>query len=227
MQRSIDYFACNVACNMITSYIYFILERTEDFVMLQDMNSSSLIEGCPAVSIGSLKHDLLRYRNREDNISGYLCIENSTQLFSYSYCIIYADDGDFLEICNSNDGSMQYINIAAQELYFGTRNYFICECGARCNRLYLPSNNGNFKCRNCHSLRYELSSINTSTIHGKLLYRTSRTIKLVNKRAVMNRIVYRSKYTHKYQSFLKHCNKAGLHEVIRDSENLMMAIQNQ
>lgn len=191
------------------------------------MNSTKLIEGTPSISIGSLSRDLLRYRNREDNIRGYLNIKNGEPALTYSYHVEYAQDGDSLIILNSNNGSMQYINIASQELNFGTRNYFICECGRSCNNLYLPANTDKFRCRICYRLRYELSGINRSSKHGQLLYVTNRTIKLINLRSSITRPIYMNQYTKRMNTFIKLSQQVGLVNVVEDAQSFKMAILGQ
>jgi hypothetical protein len=190
------------------------------------MNSSSLIEGCPSISIGSLSHDLLRYRNRDGDISGNLNIKNGEPALAYSYHFDYSDV-DSLVILNNNTGSIQYVELASQELNFGTRNRFICECGRGCNNLYLPHGADSFKCRNCHHLRYELSRINRASRHGQLLYITNRTIKLIGLRSSISRPLYRSRYTKRMNTFIKLSRQAGLVDVVEDAHNFQMAIYGQ
>ena len=67
--------------------------------------------------------------------------------------------------------------------------------------VYLPSGHLELKCRICYGLGYELSAIDRNSKHGQFLYTTSQTIKLANQRANMNRIFYKSKYTHRYERF--------------------------
>lgn len=195
-------------------------------VQFQYMNSSSLIEGCPSISIGSLSHDLLRFRNKEDNISGNLDIKNGEPALTYSYYFNYSDV-DSLVILNNNTGSTQHVELASQELNFGTRNHFICECSRVCNNLYLPHGSDSFKCRICCRLRYELSSINRSSKHGKLLYTTNRTIKLINLRSSITRPLYRSRYTKRMNTFIKLSHQVGLVHVVEDAHNFQMAILGQ
>jgi hypothetical protein len=190
------------------------------------MNSSSLIEGCPSISIGSLSHNLLRYRNKEHDINGVLDIKNGEPALAYSYHFDYSDV-DSLVILNNNTGSIQHIEITSQELNFGTRNRFICECGRGCNNLYLPPTANSFKCRICYRLRYELSGINRNSKHGQLLYATNRTIKLINLRSSITRPLYRSQYTKRMNTFIKLSRQAGLINVVEDAHKFQMAILGQ
>lgn len=199
---------------------------TSTLLQFQYMNPNKLIEGTPSVSIGSLSRDLLRYRNRENNVTGYLNIKNGESALAYSYYFDYSDV-DSLVILNNSTGSTQHIEIASQELNFGTRNRFICECGRSCNYLYLPTVNDIFKCRNCHRLRYELSGINRRTKHGQLLYVTNRTIKLINLRSSITRPLYRSRYTKRMNTFIKLSRQAGLVHVVEDAHSFQMAILGQ
>lgn len=111
------------------------------------------------------------------------------------------------------------------EITFGKRAYFRCSCGCRIVKIYLLPNGKEFKCRKCHKLRYELSTINRKSVHGKIFYKTNRLIKLANKRNNMSRIFYNSSYTKKFNSFLRLCDKAGLNNIRKGADNLMELIK--
>lgn len=187
------------------------------------MNQQLLIESCPTLTISSLKSDLLRYRSGSQETGVKLDIINGELLPAHLYWFDESNGDDYLVIGNTD----QRILISSQELYYGTRNYFRCDCGTRCSRLYLPHGKDYFRCRSCHHLRYELSGINRSSAHGKLMYVTNRKIKLVNSISNITRPLYKSRYTKRYTSLLTLCQKVGFDNVVIDARNLMKAIQSQ
>lgn len=159
--------------------------------------NSFLIEECPSISIGSVKKDI-RFE--------------------------YTDGDDFLVFDAGGDHPPQRIMLDEQSITFGLRRYFLCECGSRVNKLYLPPGKSQYKCRVCYKLRYELSYINRTAKHGKLLYRTNRTIKLIDQRAGMSRVFYNGQYTKRFSRFLKLCSRAGLDDVVDNALTLKNAI---
>jgi hypothetical protein len=161
------------------------------------MNPTYLIEECAAISIGSIKRDL-RFE--------------------------LADDETFL-IFDAGDGHItQRIELTMQAVTFGVRYYFECNCGLRVNKLYLPPGQRAYKCRTCYRLRYEITTFNRSSGPGQLLYRTNRMIKLANKRAGMNRVMYGGRYTRRFERFLNLCGRAGLADVINDARTFKEAM---
>lgn len=165
--------------------------------MLLAMTSAYLIEECPVISIGSVKRDIrFEYTDGEDHLVFDPC-----------------------------DGRLpQFIMLAEQAITFGTRRYFLCGCGLRVNKLYLPPDKSEYKCRACYRLRYELSYINRTSRHGELLYRTNRTLKLIDKRAGMNRVFYNGQYTKRFNRFLNLCSRIGLDDVVKNALSLKTAI---
>lgn len=123
----------------------------------------------------------------------------------------------------------QEIALEWMDLTFGKTAFFICECGRRSRKLYLPPGTGvaRFRCRICCHLKYELSQINRNSPQGKLFYSTNRIIKLANKRENMRRIFYAGTYTTRYRRFLKLCGQAGLDQVVSDANDLLNAIKAQ
>lgn len=185
----------------------------------------NLIEECSALTTGAIKQDLRRCRMMEADIKGVFSISNGNTNLLCDYWVEYLNGEAFLVISTGLGHLPQRILLSCLELRFGSRSYLNCDCGARVNKLYLPPGKDQFRCRRCHQLRYELSTINRMSKHGRLLYRTNRTLKLVNKRAGMNRIIYNNRYTNKFERFLRLCGQAGLDGVVRDARNLMTAIK--
>lgn len=183
----------------------------------------NLVEDCPYLVTSSIKRDFSRCRKKIDNISGTLCMSNNR---GCSYWFEYEDDYTFFVISVAGNNP-QKILTSERELMLGTMNYLVCGCGRQCRKLFLPSGETKLKCRVCHGLRYELSGINRTSPRGKILYRGNRTNKMFDLRANIKHIFYKSRFTHRYQSFLKLCERAGFHDLVEDSLYLMKAVQNQ
>lgn len=183
--------------------------------------SRYLIEECPYFSTSSIKQDLSRSRRKEADIKDIFNIFKGNQKLLCSYWIDYSNNETFIFISTSTSNLPQRILLSKQELYFGSRSYFVCECGKRVIKVYLPLGRADFACRSCCGLRYELSTINRTSTHGAFLYKTNRTLKLVNQQADINRIIYKGSYTRRYNRFLKLCQQSGLYGVVKDAEFLM------
>lgn len=101
--------------------------------------------------------------------------------------------------------------------------YFNCACGYRAKKLYLPPDETEFKCRKCHNLIYELSTISNKSVSGKALYKVNRMIKLANSREKIGKIFYRGGFTKRFRRFLALCDKAGLDNL--DAKDLISFIK--
>ena len=110
------------------------------------------------------------------------------------------------------------------ELTFGERAYFVCACGHRASKLYLPRNSMQFKCRKCHNLQYQLTAYNRYSVAGKPLYRMNRLYKLAESRASMGRILYNGNYTKRFERFLVLCDRVGLGSIVQDANDLKTLI---
>lgn len=106
------------------------------------------------------------------------------------------------------------------------RVYFLCECGRRCFKLYLPHGRDAFKCRDCHGLRYRLQDINKNSMHGRAHYFDSRREKLTRQREAINTPLYRGRFTNRFQRFLRMSDRAGFKDVLNDARILMERLQN-
>lgn len=96
----------------------------------------------------------------------------------------------------------QRVDLETQELAWGTRYYFVCDCGKRCNILYLASGRQTFGCRECQNLTYEIRRINKRSMNG-LLYYLNRKLRLADKREKIDRISYDGKRTKKFERFTR------------------------
>jgi len=136
------------------------------------------------------------------------------------------DPADMFNLSISISGQEpQTIKLEKVFITFGERSYFLCHCGKRVNKLYLPSFCNHFACRKCHKLQYFLTTFNKNSIAGQQFYKMNRMQKLAETRASMGRIIYRGNYSKKFNRFLQLCNKAGLDEVVDKAQGLMELIK--
>lgn len=145
---------------------------------------------------------------RPQGRSGKFYIQGPTGKLFISYEVNFTRGEPAFELfftkdaTNIDGGHNQTIKLETQELHYGTRWYFTCECGKRCNILYLSSRSGFFACRTCQNLAYESSRINKKTMNG-LLYYTSRKLKLAKIRESLDRISYNGRPTKRATRFFR------------------------
>lgn len=188
-------------------------------------SSNLLVEGCLTISTALFKRALARIRNRED-INDSIEILHRGEKIVVNYWSEYKEKEAFL-VVSANGNEPQAILLSEKEMMFGSRSYFVCGCGYRGSKLYLPANSTELKCRECYNLRYELTTINRKSVQGKVFYKTNRLIKLANARAGMNRIFYKGKYTKRFMRNLKLFSRAGFDGPIEDATKLMETIYSQ
>lgn len=75
----------------------------------------------------------------------------------------------------------QWISLDQEDIRFGTRPYFRCNCGHKANTLYLRPGRDMFACRKCHDLVYELATLNKGAYHNQIFYLNNRWIKIREK----------------------------------------------
>ncbi len=182
----------------------------------------TLIEDCFALSTKLLRKDLKKARNKELVEGEYLNFLLNGRSSVLDYSIEYNSDGNTYLVVNV-DIEPQKILLSDRDLTFGTRIYLVCGCGARVNALYLKGTF--FACRKCQNLRYQSTTINNKSEHGMFLYRQSQRLKLIDMRADIGRIFYRSQYTKRFERWKKLCDQAGFVREVTDAENLMDAIK--
>jgi len=119
----------------------------------------------------------------------------------------------------------QKLDLAWDSITYGQRAYFLCSCGHRSAKLYMPIHSHELKCRKCHGLQYQLSSFNRNSIAGKSLYKMNRLQKLTNSRANMGRIIYGGRFSQRFERFLRLCEKAGLNDVVQGANSLKALLQ--
>ena len=119
----------------------------------------------------------------------------------------------------------QELNIEWVEITYGSRPYFLCSCGLRVSKLYLPHNGNEFKCRKCHGLQYQLTTFNRYSIAGRELYKANRFQKLIASRESMGRILYNGNYTKKFERFIGLCERAGFNDIVKGANDLKLLIK--
>ena len=92
------------------------------------------------------------------------------------------------------------VNITRRQITFGIRRYFKCGCGHLVNTLYLKS--GDFACRHCHNLVYEITRLKK----GTLAYRLNRHMKVQAMEHQVRNITYRDVYTRKARQVMAMIN---------------------
>lgn len=183
---------------------------------------AELIENSFALSTHLLKKDLGKAR-RGELVDGYFNFSHNGKQTVLDYSIEYEDDKPYLVI--NFTAKPQKILLSEQGLTFGTRTYLTCKCGSRTTALYLSKDI--FACRKCHKLRYESTTINRTSRHGRFLYQVSRTIKLINRRERIGRMFYKSKYTKRYNRWLELCTRTGLTNEVSEAQKLLDAVNNR
>ncbi|MSU45298.1 MAG: hypothetical protein EXS47_01580 [Candidatus Zambryskibacteria bacterium] len=136
---------------------------------------------------------------------------------------IEAEDHILVTVSNNEP---QRIETEDVETSVAWRRYFLCpECNKHSHKLYLLPNGKEFKCRSCHALRYTLTTINKNTPHGRMLYSMTRMDKLSKAREKMGTILYNGKYTKKFETFLRQCERAGYTKATEDANGLMTSLK--
>jgi len=113
------------------------------------------------------------------------------------------------------------------DLTFGPMVYFVCGCGYRALKLYLPPKGTRFACRSCQKLGYRGSGLNPKSVAGKAIHQIERISKLADTRASMSRIFYRGQYTRRFNRFLTQCGDAGLNSIVDDARDLLDILKTQ
>ncbi len=184
---------------------------------------AELIEHCKSITTKRFNKDLCRARKQGGSVSGHIDINNANNSLIFDYTVSIGTEYDYLVIHNA--GIEQRIKLIDSELHFGARLWFICDCGARVAKLYLPPNGQDFKCRHCHHLNYQSTRINKHSKHGAFIYQNSLILKVIAMRENMGRIFYRSEYTKRFNRWLDECDKVGLTGERVEAEALMRAIK--
>lgn len=189
------------------------------------MGELILVENCLIISVTDFKRAFIRIRKQEE-VNDSVNIPYGAKKITINLWSEYRGNELYLAVAIEGLES-QEILLSESDLTFGARTYFMCDCGHRSHKLYLPPNSTKFKCRKCHKLAYELTTFNHDTIQGKLFYRTNRMIKLANARAEMKRVFYKGQYTKRFKRHLDLFSRAGFGDVAEDAKKLMKDIYSQ
>ena len=184
-----------------------------------------LVETCFILDTKMIKRDLLKVRKQIPGISGFFNISNGANKAVADWYIEYGTEYDYLVLQYGEKDQM--IKLAESELHFGPRSWFICDCGARVSKLYLPPQTTQFKCRHCHKLVYEITTCNRRTKQGELKYRFNRMIRLMNTRENIRSMFYNGQYTERYNRYLKFAEVLGLDDIVRDAKRLLEDINGE
>lgn len=183
---------------------------------------AELIEYCFTITTKRFRKDLEQVKDQRKNISGFIDIKHGNMTSVVDYTVEYGAEYDYLVIHNA--GVEQRIKLVDGAIHFGARIWFICECGAHIAKLYLPPGAKEFKCRKCHHLVYQSTTINKHSKHGAFIYKNSLILKIISMRESMGRIFYRSEYTKRFKRWLDLCDKAGLTDERGNANNLTNGI---
>ncbi|MCX6717761.1 MAG: hypothetical protein NTU76_03765 [Candidatus Taylorbacteria bacterium] len=182
----------------------------------------TLVESCFNITTKRFNKDLKLAVDRKTNVESYI---NTSFGTVFDYIIEYGTENNYLIIKYAEED--QRIKLVDSELRYGTRMFFVCDCGAHVAKLYLPPNNKQFKCRCCHKLYYQSTTINRTSKHGEFLYKQNQILKIIDTREKMNRIFYRSRYTRRFLRWLGSCSRAGLFDEVIRAQELMTAVNNK
>lgn len=186
----------------------------------------TLKESCFALNTKLLREALKKARYKEPVNEEYLNFIHNGKPSVLFYSIEHSSDDNAYLIINY-DAEPQRILLATRELTFGTRTYLTCGCGLKTNALYLKNTPEStfFACFKCHSLRYKSTTINSRSDHGRMLYQQNKRLELLDMRESIPRPLYRSKWTKRFQRFLKLCNQSGLFNQVKDARTTMETIK--
>jgi len=188
--------------------------QKKDFDNMECMNNKYYVEDCITIT----PKELLSWVN----------IKNGTRTdtkWSDINCRLDSSDPDILCI-SVKGGEPQRIVFEWVDINFGQVAYFQCNCGCRASKLYLPPNSVRYRCRKCHNLKYRLSSLNSKSVAGRVLYKFNRMNKLIETRENIKRVFYKGKYTRRFKRFLRLCENAGIDSVVEDAKNLLDVMKN-
>ncbi len=186
----------------------------------------TLKESCFTLSTKLLRKDLQKARNKELVEEEYLNFIHNGKPSVLFYSIEESFDGNTYLVIDFN-GEPQRILLSSRELTYGTRTYLTCCCGHKTNALYLKNTPEStfFACFRCHNLRYKSTTINSRSDHGRMLYQQSKRLELLDMRESIPRPLYKSKWTKRFQRFLKLCSQSGLFNQVKDARTTMETIK--
>ena len=181
------------------------------------MSTGPLVEDCFSLSPADVNRNLYRIRKIGSGID--------PRRSDIDYWIDEDDDNSYLFITIGGSEPQRIIIEEVEVAFGGFRQYFVCDCGKRIIKIYLPQGKKEFKCKKCHQLKYFLTTFSHKSIHGMARYNFSRMNKLSQHRATMGTVMYNGSFTKKFQRFLRMCDRAGIKDVVRNAIGLMENIK--
>lgn len=173
----------------------------------------SLVEDCFKISTSDLGKRILypsdsdriyRQHNQLTNIDGKVgkvAVASGLTIIEINYQI-YFDDPLRVDIFFGS--SSQTIFLDTTELQFGTNVYFLCPCERRCRILYMKRvSKSRFACRDCHNLRYELTTFSSNSEFGVFSRLLHNYYKMDEKKLEISRIDYNGQLTRKAKSVIE------------------------
>ena len=169
-----------------------------------------------ALTTKLLKKDLKRARDNEPVEEDPLNFRgNDGRASALHYSIEYGWNEDKYLVINLGS-EPQRIPLYERILSFGTMTGFVCDCGRKCNTLYLSGDS--FACRRCKLLRYESTRINTKSDYGYMLNMYAKRIELMEMRKNIKRVFYRGQFTKKYLRYIALCIKYHVYDEVDAAE---------
>lgn len=162
--------------------------------------SKYLVEDCYSLSLHQLGKKLL-WPERVGKVKIVTSSNGQSQL-KIAYAVNSNSEGKaWINISyvrkKSNEPTIikNIIEIDEEVISYGIRPFLVCDCGRRCNKLYLRPSHDLFACRHCLNLVYELTTINKDSLVGSLSYKLIRAFKLDDANAKVRCITYNGKLT--------------------------------
>ncbi|MFA6475792.1 MAG: hypothetical protein WCV68_00075 [Candidatus Paceibacterota bacterium] len=184
-----------------------------------------LVEESYHLSTSALKHSLARCGSSNGAIiDDQLILTTEHKQLTVNYWLENEARSLAINLCVPGN-EPQRVELIPFELSFGTRYFFECPiCFRQVSKLYLPPDQQDFKCRLCHRLVYELTTINKNSTFGQQLYRNACFLRFMNAPDRAIRVFYGPNYTKNYLRRMRFYRKLGLEEpgVEKVKENLAL-----
>ena len=170
-----------------------------------------LVEDCRFVSITDIKAQLKGIQSGLSVVEGLININRHFQTKPLELKYWIEQKADDLSIFLILPGRIpQRVELSPRYLTYGTGYYFLCPyCGDQLSKLYLPSLDGSFKCRKCHHLTYQLTTINKHSKFGKFSYIVALLNKQDNDSGKGSRLFYGNDFTKSFYRRIELHKKLG------------------
>ena len=187
--------------------------------------SKHYVEEFFVLDITSVKKDLKKIRNGKVT-EGVTTIYREVKKIQLSYWSEFKDKKAYLVVAAQNQ-EPQAVPLALQQITYGLKTYFVCECGKRCSKLFChPQILYMFKCAKCHNLRYKLSSIYRQGRIGMQMYMLEQFNKFIDNGKKCPRIFYNGKETKPFIAYRKKMARIGMFQYVEEGQKQIAEIQN-